>query len=160
MRNSAVNRTAPWVIILIFHLVQTAQVYAWLDQYKVNIVNAMRYENLAFHCQSKDTDFGWKTLPPGQNFSWTFRENFLRNTLYFCRFRACGEEMVFDVFNKQIADDWCYQTHACAYAAAERYPFAYGETNTLTRYPCKGTCFPPAPWTPQMDTSLRCKRRR
>ena len=115
MRNTAVNRTAPWVIILIFYLVQTAQVCAWFEQYTIVICNALSHENLELHCQSKDTDFGWKTLRPRQNFSWTFKENILRSTLYFCRFRACGDETAFDVFNKQIAVRYRH-THECVYS--------------------------------------------
>ena len=113
MRNSL-------AIILIFYLVQTAHVYAWFDQYKVVLYNSMSNGNLEHHCQSKDTDFGWKILRPREAFSWTFKENIFRSTLYFCRFRACGGEKALDVFNKRIADVRCPKTRVCLYSISGR----------------------------------------
>ncbi|MCL7022860.1 hypothetical protein MKW94_029389 [Papaver nudicaule] len=39
---------------------------------------------LHIHCQSKDTDFGDHTLSYGDEFTWNFRINLFRSTLYWC----------------------------------------------------------------------------
>lgn len=56
---------------------------------------------LAVRCQSKDTDFGNRTLLPGQGFGWTFRRNIFGKTLYYCHFwwAPLGDKR-FDVYDE------------------------------------------------------------
>ncbi len=70
----------------------------------VTIVNKM-YEPLNVHCQSKDTDFGAKTLAQLERFSWSFDQDFIGTTLYDCDFSAVG----FGLVHVDVFKGWAYK---------------------------------------------------
>ncbi|XP_026377177.1 S-protein homolog 29-like [Papaver somniferum] len=39
---------------------------------------------LTIHCKSKDDDLGEHKLAYGQSFNWTFHQNFMRSTMFWC----------------------------------------------------------------------------
>ncbi|XP_057548210.1 S-protein homolog 3-like [Amaranthus tricolor] len=77
--------------------------------YNVTIVDGLGDgENLVFRCQSKDTDFGVHYLnETGQSFSWVFKVNIIRTTLYFCHFYWKDKDVSFPVFEAHNQGDAC-----------------------------------------------------
>ncbi|EYU45223.1 hypothetical protein MIMGU_mgv1a024806mg, partial [Erythranthe guttata] len=68
---------------------------------------------ITVHCASKNDDLGYRLLYTGQDFNWSFRNNFWRNTLFFCRFSWGQKTIAFDVYN----DHWGVYHHTFTYAA-------------------------------------------
>ncbi|KAG5589226.1 hypothetical protein H5410_039740 [Solanum commersonii] len=56
---------------------------------------------LTVHCQSKDDDLGVRTLKPGDKFNFSFHENFLGTTRFYCRFDWGQNYNDFDVYYKK-----------------------------------------------------------
>ncbi|MCD7469538.1 hypothetical protein HAX54_008642 [Datura stramonium] len=56
---------------------------------------------LKVHCQSKDDDVGVRTLKVGEKFDFSFHQNFLGNTHFYCKFEWGSKSNTFDVFYKQ-----------------------------------------------------------
>ncbi|CAL9024080.1 unnamed protein product, partial [Prunus brigantina] len=52
----------------------------------VRIVNNLNNQQLQYQCNSKDDDFGLRSLPPKREYEWGFRVNFWDITLYLCNF--------------------------------------------------------------------------
>ncbi|GFS40551.1 hypothetical protein Acr_17g0009890 [Actinidia rufa] len=83
-------------------------------KYTVHIVNGITPKPgspiLQFHCQSNDDDLGVKFPKPGEDFNWSFRENLIGSTLFFCSFSRGQQSASFDVFNHDL-DDQCKQCY-------------------------------------------------
>ncbi|KAL9162358.1 hypothetical protein ABFS82_07G085300 [Erythranthe guttata] len=75
---------------------------------------------ITVHCASKNDDLGYRLLYPGQDFNWSFKNNFWRNTLFFCRFWWGQKTIAFDVYK----DGWegGYH-HTYTYAVNKRGAF-------------------------------------
>ncbi|KAK4730596.1 hypothetical protein R3W88_023584 [Solanum pinnatisectum] len=76
--------------------------------YTVYIIDALPSNSkpLTVRCQSKDDDLGYKNLYPGGEYHFSFKENFLGGTLFFCHFWWNGKNIIFDVFDNKI-DIYC-----------------------------------------------------
>lgn len=64
----------------------------------VRIVNNLNNELLYYHCKSRDTDFHLKNLQPNTYWEFSFRQNVIGTTLYYCKFWQYNFHAVFDVF--------------------------------------------------------------
>ncbi|XVF81126.1 hypothetical protein PTKIN_Ptkin15bG0131400 [Pterospermum kingtungense] len=54
-------------------------------RWHVCVVNGLsNSQTLFLHCKSKDDDLGARNLFPGTNFTWSFQQNLLRTTLFWC----------------------------------------------------------------------------
>ncbi|KAK4724441.1 hypothetical protein R3W88_027220 [Solanum pinnatisectum] len=74
------------------------------EKYQVQIIDDLPSDSpqLKLLCASKQDDFGIRFLSSTQNFTWSFCEDLLDRTLYFCHFWWDSNDRVFDVFN----DPW------------------------------------------------------
>ncbi|KAM3249721.1 hypothetical protein P3L10_011491 [Capsicum annuum] len=73
--------------------------------YHVYIANALPNNSnakLEFHCKSKDDDLGIHDLLPGQNWNFSFHENIIRSTLFYCSFVWDNKQKTFNVFDDSI----------------------------------------------------------
>lgn len=64
----------------------------------VRIVNNLNNELLYYHCKSRDTDFHLKNLQTNTYWEFSFRQNVIGTTLYYCKFWQYNFHAVFDVF--------------------------------------------------------------
>ncbi|PIA33708.1 hypothetical protein AQUCO_04000043v1 [Aquilegia coerulea] len=78
-------------VALMFILVVVIQMHSSYSGFVVNmkrhvsIANGLGPSNtLTVHCRSKDTDLGERNVAYGQTYEWTFRDNLLESTLYWC----------------------------------------------------------------------------
>ena len=67
-------------------------------RYKVIILNEMTASTLTVHCKSKDDDLGEHVLHTGDNYNWSFRENFWISTLFWCHFSSKHGQVSGNVF--------------------------------------------------------------
>jgi hypothetical protein len=65
----------------------------------VYVVNGLsNNRELSVHCKSKDDDLGFHCLSAGDNFTWSFREDFFLRTLFWCDVNKDDAHAVFKVF--------------------------------------------------------------
>ncbi|XVF32262.1 hypothetical protein REPUB_Repub17cG0066700 [Reevesia pubescens] len=56
-----------------------------LTRWHVYVFNGLSNNTILFlHCKSKDDDLGVQNLSPGSNFTWSFKQNLLRRTIFWC----------------------------------------------------------------------------
>lgn len=104
--------------LFLFMLANCVQVFALQKRrciftigYHIHITNKIpsNRDPLFIRCQSKDDDLGNHTLTSGQEYVWSFCENFFRNTLFFCHARWGSKNLNFDAFNAKWGDlDDCF----------------------------------------------------
>ncbi|GFP98292.1 hypothetical protein PHJA_001973100 [Phtheirospermum japonicum] len=72
-------------------------------EYAVHVINKLPPNSapLKLHCASKDDDLGNHTLPINQDYNWSFCNNIIYDTLFFCRLRWESKEKAFDVFESK-----------------------------------------------------------
>ena len=79
----------------------------------VRIVNNLNNKLLYYHCKSRDTDFHLKNLQPNTYWEFSFHQNVIGTTLYYCKFWQDKFHAVFDVFTsnekfqKKCGGDHC-----------------------------------------------------
>ena len=99
-------------------------------KWKVNILNEMTASTLNVHCKSKDDDLGEHVLRVGDNYNWSFKENFWITTLFWCRFSSKYGQVSGDVFwtakwdwfNEQCAH------HNCTWTCRDQGIYMYFES--------------------------------
>ncbi|KAG2712058.1 hypothetical protein I3843_04G099900 [Carya illinoinensis] len=81
-------------------LAQEAKIGFSLRKIHVHVVNGLSgQQSLFLHCKSRDDDLGTHNLGVGDEYSWSFRVNFLATTLFWCYMRTSnGLHAEFDVF--------------------------------------------------------------
>lgn len=83
----------------------------------VEIINALpdNTNPLKLRCQSADNDLGYHTLLVNQNFSWSFHDAILGDTLYFCHFYWGEKERSMVVYDKVKMGRYClnHKTDNC-----------------------------------------------
>ncbi|KAL3634187.1 hypothetical protein CASFOL_021241 [Castilleja foliolosa] len=62
---------------------------------------------LKFSCKSKDDNLGYHVLNIHQSYHFSFCENVLRTTLFFCNFQWGTKHRTFDVFNTKKVEKSC-----------------------------------------------------
>ena len=67
-------------------------------KWKVTILNEMTTSTLIVHCKSKDDDLGEHILRTGDNYNWSFKENFWISTLFWCNFSSKHGQVSGNVF--------------------------------------------------------------
>lgn len=75
-----------------------SKLQAPLSQWQVTILNQMAASTLVVHCKSKDDDLGEHVLATLAKYDWTFKENLLQTTLYWCNFSSKYGQVTGDVF--------------------------------------------------------------
>ncbi|KAF7132423.1 hypothetical protein RHSIM_Rhsim09G0055400 [Rhododendron simsii] len=88
------------LVVVIFHLV-----YATSGQITIHVISNVPDKptgHLQVHCKSGDDDLKMRTLNDGGEFNWTFFDNIIQTTLFFCHFYWGSKDRVFDVFNRKI----------------------------------------------------------
>ncbi|KAM7461265.1 hypothetical protein LguiA_029386 [Lonicera macranthoides] len=89
-----------------------------LTRYTVFINNGFEKGNdITVRCQSKNDDLGFHTLHPGEEFDWSFRENFFATTLFFCHFWWGSKEASFTVFDQKLSVKCNNPSHQCCWKA-------------------------------------------
>nr|XP_009781781.1 PREDICTED: uncharacterized protein LOC104230618 [Nicotiana sylvestris] len=70
-------------------------------KFHVQVVNSLPINSpiLRVHCASKNDDIGYHDLVKDGQIEWSFREQVLSNTLYFCHFWWGSKDKAFEVFN-------------------------------------------------------------
>ncbi|KAF8402044.1 hypothetical protein HHK36_012996 [Tetracentron sinense] len=70
-----------------------------LGKYHVYVINALDKSSiLTIHCRSKDDDLGRHRLTYGSNFTWSFKANLWRTTLFYCNFQMGDLKGHYNVF--------------------------------------------------------------
>lgn len=92
------------LVIVIFHLICAAS--GQITMHVISNVPDKPIGHLQVHCKSGDDDLKMRTLNDGGEFNWTFLDNIIETTLYFCHFYWGSKDRVFDVFNRKI-DHFC-----------------------------------------------------
>ncbi|KAL8048448.1 hypothetical protein ABFX02_07G066700 [Erythranthe guttata] len=95
---------SPPSIVVVFLILLSLNFYHEIEakrSHLIQIFNQMPQGTspLTIHCASKNDEFGYRPLPTGQSFSFSFRTNFWATTLFFCRFWWGGKTTAFDVFD-------------------------------------------------------------
>ncbi|GFP92291.1 hypothetical protein PHJA_001373200 [Phtheirospermum japonicum] len=88
------------IIILSLYLINSNQAQLF-KKHHVSIYNDLPQnpKPLFVRSQFKKDDLGLRTLSPGQGFKWSFNENLIVTTLFFCHFSWESQQTTFDVFN-------------------------------------------------------------
>ncbi|ESQ55832.1 hypothetical protein EUTSA_v10027197mg [Eutrema salsugineum] len=77
----------------------------------VKIINDLgSTQTLLYHCKSKDTDLGSRSLQSGESWSFTFHRQFFGRTLFFCSFGLQSRWYWFDIYTDKRdgrGDYWC-----------------------------------------------------
>lgn len=75
------------------------EVFPVFVKWHVYAVNGLSNNNTLFvHCKSSDDDLGGHSLSSADNFTWSFRTNFLHSTLYWCYMHKDDTHASFNVF--------------------------------------------------------------
>ncbi|GER27158.1 plant self-incompatibility protein S1 family [Striga asiatica] len=80
------------------------------DEYTISINNNIadnKSDKISFHCASKDNDLGNHTLNGGSSYKWSFCNNILKRTMFFCRFHWGPKQRAFEVFNYKLGVRMC-----------------------------------------------------
>ena len=85
------------------------------SRWKVTILNGMTASTLIVHCKSANNDLGEHVLRTGDNYNWSFKENFWTSTLFWCHFSSNYGQVNGNVFwpvkgywfNDQCDDNNC-----------------------------------------------------
>lgn len=85
----------------------------FVDKYTIHISNELPPNSqLKLHCASKNDDLGNHTLIVGQEYTWSFCENFIPNTLFYCDATWGSKKCHFDAFssawNGRCSHGKCY----------------------------------------------------
>ena len=75
--------------------------------------------DLFLHCKSADEELGGQHLHPHGTFSWSFKINFFRTTLFHCSFQWESVLHRFDIYKANRDDDRCY---LCSWVVREDGP--------------------------------------
>ncbi|XP_057773801.1 S-protein homolog 29-like [Salvia miltiorrhiza] len=76
-----------------------------------NIVNST--DELLVSCKSADDDLGEHFLDNGDDWSWKFRVNFFRSTLFFCHLQWGDLRKRFNAFDTDNISYQCEETSTC-----------------------------------------------
>lgn len=89
------------LILLFLYFVHGLEAISVLTKHHVYIYSDLSRDivPLLYHCKSGDTDFGKKSLLPGQSFHWNFKSNIFSTTVYTCDFQWGPRKKGFDVFD-------------------------------------------------------------
>ncbi|KAJ4848700.1 hypothetical protein Tsubulata_043140 [Turnera subulata] len=103
--------------------VGVAKKHALADQFTVwhvYIVNSLSNNTeLSLHCKSKDDDLGFQDMLSGTNFTWSFRENFFRRTLFWCDANKYDAHASFKVFWSDVYLFYKCQWKDCIWVAKD-----------------------------------------
>ncbi|PIN24465.1 hypothetical protein CDL12_02816 [Handroanthus impetiginosus] len=90
-------------IFLLFLEINILQLFVsgcspWTWKHEVHITRYLppNSSSLKLHCASKNDDLGYHTLSKNQDFHWSFCENIIPNTLFFCHLGS--KEKAFNAF--------------------------------------------------------------
>ncbi|XP_011084392.1 uncharacterized protein LOC105166650 [Sesamum indicum] len=96
------------VFLLFLFILVNIQTFVWSDclftwKYDLYVVNYLPSNSapLKLHCASKNDDLGYHTLANGEDFHWSFCENFFPNTLFFCHLWWGSKQKSFVVFKSK-----------------------------------------------------------
>lgn len=97
------------------------RVCIFTDKFEIHVTNKLPQNSakLKIHCQSKNNDLGFHTLASEQDFHWSFCENLLPNTLFFCHFWwGSKKQTSLQVFNSEWKEN-CYTGYCYWQARAD-----------------------------------------
>ncbi|KAK6115894.1 hypothetical protein DH2020_008163 [Rehmannia glutinosa] len=99
-----INFITYFFLIIIF--LRKINACSFTPEYELEIFNGLPPGSppLTFRCASKDNDLGYHTLNVNQTYQWTFCQNFVRNTLYFCNFQWGTKRQAFEVFSQKLPE--------------------------------------------------------
>ncbi|KAI3847230.1 hypothetical protein MKX03_000975 [Papaver bracteatum] len=83
---------------------------------------------LTIHCKSKDDDLGEQRLAFHQAFSWTFHQNFMRTTMFWCFMRwsdSTGKKIQGSYEVYKLKRDWHNCHTQCPYSVRKNGIYAY-----------------------------------
>ncbi|KAF8039095.1 hypothetical protein BT93_B1595 [Corymbia citriodora subsp. variegata] len=87
--------------MFIFLLLQSGREVSSITLTFLKITNGLdHYNNLTLHClcPAKNSDTGFRSLLPGQDFSFLFQPGDDGNTIWFCNFAWPGSRHYYDVY--------------------------------------------------------------
>ncbi|KAL3627740.1 hypothetical protein CASFOL_029103 [Castilleja foliolosa] len=94
------------IIVILLNILQTLGRGCTLKQNRIyiHVVNNLpsNSQQLKLRCQSADDDLGYHTLSINQEFEWSFCENVVGSTLFFCHLYWGSKQRVFDVFRSNM----------------------------------------------------------
>lgn len=92
------------LILLVFNYHISADARCFMTRgYAVRIMTEITYDNVMVHCKSADTDLGVHVLNfSNLEYGWSFCENWIESTLYYCHFWRLMKEQTFQVFNRTM----------------------------------------------------------
>ena len=85
--------------MIVLWLATVTMVRGQLPRWSVQTVNGLSYLGLDVHCQSGDDDLGYHHLVNhGDDYQWSFQENFWGTTLFWCRLEKVDAYVSFESF--------------------------------------------------------------
>ncbi|KAK9913692.1 hypothetical protein M0R45_037502 [Rubus argutus] len=120
------RNVVPLALVLLVVLSATSTVSAgwgWPRHTVVKIRNLLKDDavSLKLHCQSKDDDLGEHSLASRESYSFEFRTNIMKTTLFFCRFEFENRVQYFDIFRNSRDD-----CKSCFWDIVEEGPCLWG----------------------------------
>ncbi|KAL8058891.1 hypothetical protein ABFX02_03G051400 [Erythranthe guttata] len=130
------NLSLVFILISFGILIKSANSCHWTKEYQVMIVNNIdgQPSDLTFRCQSKNDDLGSHTISPSANWNWTFCNNLLKRTLYFCHFYWGSKQQDFNVFTYKLGKEEC-GTGVCSWTAkSDGFYLSDGTSTPVKKY--------------------------
>lgn len=99
--------TAPnyYVVVFLVFAFIISRSSSILFKWTVVVRNELSTEDLYIHCRSEDDDLGSRVLFPGEEWDWSFRQNFFDTTRFWCIMRKKNGHVKIDVFWKDRSDE-------------------------------------------------------
>ena len=97
----------------------------------VRIINGLDGKTgMNLHCKSKDDDLGPHFVAAGKYYEFSFRPNFILNTLFFCKFQWGNESKWFDIYDE--GRDFGRRDKGCFWMIYEPGPCLLDHAHTYT----------------------------
>ena len=109
MNQTMVNRIFFLLILSLYFVPICRAAISLFPKLHVYVGNGLPNDTnlLTVHCQSQDDDVGCHTLAVGEEIQWSFHQNLIQSTLYFCQFWWAGKDKSIVVFDKSLHERLC-----------------------------------------------------
>lgn len=127
-------------LVILSVLVHTINSLPLTAAYTVHILDMLpnRNDPLKFRCQSKDNDFGDKTLDVGGEFNFSFNWHAFGGTRFYCHYYWGSKQAIFDIVNSDVSNgcerDDIYKNHYQCYWMVQGDGFYFAGHNAAPAY--------------------------
>ncbi|KAK9142254.1 hypothetical protein Syun_011654 [Stephania yunnanensis] len=98
-------------LLLLVALINSATAWTFHPKMHIHMINNLWPGTpLNLHCKSADDDLGWKEVRYNEEYNWTFTDNFIRSTMFWCNLNWLGGDrkrrwQSFEVYSKSVKCD-------------------------------------------------------